>query len=149
MEYLEGESLRQYLKREGSIPLDTTAEILQQAGRGLNAAHKLGIIHRDLKPDNIFLTHDDDGKLLVKIVDFGIAKMRESTTHTMTGLAVGIPTYMSVEQASGMRSEEIDGRSDIYSLGIVAYEMLAGTVPFRADTPLAYVQKHLTDLRPR
>lgn len=144
MEYLEGESLRQYLRREGSIPLETVSEILLQAGRGLNAAHKLGIVHRDLKPDNIFLTHDDDGKLLVKIVDFGIAKMRESTTHTMTGLAVGTPIYMSVEQASGMRSEQIDGRSDIYSLGIVVYEMIAGSAPFHADTPLAYVQKHLT-----
>ncbi len=148
MEYLEGESLREYLRREGSVPLETAAEILLQAARGLNAAHKLGIIHRDLKPDNIFLTRDDDAKLLVKIVDFGIAKMRESATHTMTGLAVGTPVYMSVEQASGMRSEQIDGRSDIYSLGIVAYEMIAGSAPFHADTPLAYVQKHLAEPPP-
>ena len=145
MEYLEGESLRQALKRRGSLPLLEAVEILQQAARGLNAAHKLGIVHRDLKPDNIFLTRDDEGKVLVKIVDFGIAKMRESTSHTVTGLAVGTPAYMSFEQASGMRSEELDGRSDIYSLGIVAYEMLTGRVPFQADTPLAYLRKHLVE----
>jgi serine/threonine-protein kinase len=90
MEYLEGESLRQILRRRGSLPLPETAEILKQAARGLNAAHRLGIIHRDLKPDNIFLTHDDDGQPLVKIVDFGIAKMREANTHTVTG---GFPRY--------------------------------------------------------
>jgi len=148
MEYLEGESLRQTLKRRGSLPLEATAEILQQAARGLNAAHKLGIIHRDLKPDNIFLTHDDEGQPLIKIVDFGIAKMRESTTHTMTGLAIGTPTYMSVEQAAGMRSEEMDGRSDIYSLGIVVYEMITGRLPFQADTPMAYIGKHLIEPPP-
>jgi serine/threonine-protein kinase len=145
MEYLEGETLRQKLKRRGSLPLLEAVEILQQAARGLNAAHKLGIVHRDLKPDNILLTQDDDGQVLVKIVDFGIAKMRESTSHTMTGLAVGTPAYMSVEQASGMRSDELDGRSDIYSLGVVAYEIITGRVPFQADTPLAYLKKHLIE----
>ena len=145
MEYLEGESLRQTLKRRGSLPLLEAVEILQQAARGLNAAHKLGIVHRDLKPDNIFLTQDDDGQVLVKIVDFGIAKMRESTSHTMTGLSVGTPAYMSVEQASGMRSDELDARSDVYSLGIVAYEMITGRVPFQANTPLAYLKKHLVE----
>lgn len=145
MEHLEGESLRDALKRRGSLPIDATAEILTQAARGLNAAHKLGIIHRDLKPDNIFLTHDDEGRPLVKILDFGIAKMRESTTRTLTGLAIGTPSYMSVEQAGGMRSSEMDGRSDIYSLGIVVYEMVAGCLPFQADTPMGYVGKHLVE----
>jgi len=145
MEYLEGETLRQVLEKHGALSLSVCTEILSQIARGLSAAHKLGIIHRDLKPDNIFLTHDDDGRALVKIVDFGIAKMRESSTHTLTGLAVGTPAYMSVEQASGMRSELLDARSDIYSLGIVVYEMLTGRVPFDADTPLAYVRKHLAE----
>lgn len=148
MEYLEGESLRQVLKRRGSLPLDVTAEILQQAARGLNAAHKLGIIHRDLKPDNMFVTHDEEGQPLVKILDFGIAKMRESTTHTMTGLALGTPAYMSVEQAAGVRSEEMDGRSDVYSLAIVGYEMIAGCVPFQASSPFEYARKHLTESPP-
>ena len=108
MEFLEGESLREVLKRRGALPVTEVAEILQQAARGLNAAHKLGIIHRDLKPDNIFLTHGDEGELVVKVVDFGIAKLRESAMHTQTGMVLGTPAYMSSEQASGMRSDELD-----------------------------------------
>ena len=119
MEFLEGESLRQALTRRGALPLPEVAEILQQAARGLNAAHKLGIIHRDLKPDNIFLTYPDDesvapvsppaasvsppANVQVKIVDFGIAKLREPGAHTQTGTVLGTPAYMSFEQASGMR----------------------------------------------
>ena len=147
MEFLEGESLRQALSRRGQLPVPEVAEILQQAARGLNAAHKLGIIHRDLKPDNIFLTYPDDvGATLVvapgraqgpplqpvvgKLVDFGIAKLRESASHTQTGMVLGTPAYMSFEQASGMRSDELDARSDTYSLGVVVYEMLTGRTPF-------------------
>jgi hypothetical protein len=117
MEFLEGKSLRQALARRGALPVPEVAEILQQAARGLSAAHKLGIIHRDLKPDNIFLTRGDEGELIVKVVDFGIAKLRESGTHTQTGMVLGTPAYMSFEQASGMRSDELDARSDVYSLG--------------------------------
>src|ERR1019366_6286911 len=138
MEFLEGESLREVLKQRGALPLPEVAEILQQAARGLNAAHRLGIIHRDLKPDNIVLTHGDEGELVVKVVDFGIAKLRESATHTMTGTVLGTPAYMSYEQASGMRSDELDARSDIYSLGVVVYEMLTGRTPFHSDTPVGY-----------
>jgi serine/threonine-protein kinase len=163
MEYLEGESLRQALERRGSFPIAECVDILQQAARGLNAAHRLGIIHRDLKPDNIFLTRSDDvgpglapasslpggdPTVVVKIVDFGIAKLRESATHTLTGTVLGTPAYMSFEQASGMRSEELDARSDVYSLGIVAYEMLTGRAPFHSDTPLGYVRKHLSEEPP-
>jgi formylglycine-generating enzyme required for sulfatase activity/tRNA A-37 threonylcarbamoyl transferase component Bud32 len=148
MEYLEGESLREALRSRGALARAAAAEILQQAARGLNAAHKMGIIHRDLKPDNIFLTRDDEVQMLVKIVDFGIAKMREPSTQTVTGLLMGTPAYMSFEQAAGMRSDELDARSDIYSLGIVAYEMLTGKVPFHADTSLACLQKHLTEEPP-
>ncbi|MHB8655720.1 MAG: SUMF1/EgtB/PvdO family nonheme iron enzyme [Terriglobia bacterium] len=159
MEYLDGESLRQALERRGSLPVAECVDILQQAARGLNAAHKLGIIHRDLKPDNIFLTRSDDdvgaihesplpANVLVKIVDFGIAKLRESATHTLTGTVLGTPAYMSFEQASGMKSEELDARSDVYSLGIVAYEMLTGRVPFHSDTPLGCVRKHLSEEPP-
>jgi serine/threonine-protein kinase len=160
MEFLEGESLRQALARRGQLPVPEVAEILPQAARGLNAAHKLGIIHRDLKPDNIFLTYPDDAaaplagahdvgaglvpalpvgiadtgraqgpplrRVVVKLVDFGIAKLRESGAHTQTGMVLGTPAYMSFEQASGMRSDELDARSDIYSLGVVTYEMLTG-----------------------
>jgi serine/threonine protein kinase len=180
MEYLEGETLRHALETRGALPLAECAEILQQAARGLSAAHKLGIIHRDLKPDNIFLTPAEDvgegsptapgqaalspagrspsagagprepGGLpyMVKLVDFGIAKLRESATHTLTGTVLGTPAYMSYEQASGMKSDELDARSDIYSLGVVAYEMLTGRVPFESDTPLGYLRKHMQDAPP-
>ena len=145
MEYLEGETLRQALRTRGALPVAECAEILSQVARGLNAAHKLGIIHRDLKPDNIFLTRGDEGELIVKVVDFGIAKLRESATHTLTGTVLGTPAYMSCEQATGMRSDQLDGRSDIYSLGVVTYEMLTGRVPFHSDTPLGYVRKHMQE----
>ncbi len=148
MEYLEGETLRQALRTRGALPVAECAEILSQVARGLNAAHKLGIIHRDLKPDNIFLTRGDEGEPIVKVVDFGIAKLRESATRTLTGTVLGTPAYMSCEQASGMRSDQLDGRSDIYSLGVVTYEMLTGRVPFHSDTPLGYVRKHMLEEPP-
>jgi serine/threonine-protein kinase len=184
MEYLEGESLRDVLQRRGALPVPEVAEILQQAARGLNAAHKLGIIHRDLKPDNIFLTYSDDDvgaplvgahgvgaglvpalplgdadirghprgvplrSMVVKVVDFGIAKLRESATHTQTGMVLGTPAYMSYEQASGLRSDELDARSDVYSLAVVVYEMLTGRVPFHSDTPVGYLRKHLMEEPP-
>ena len=179
MEFLEGESLRQALARRGALPVTEVAEIIQQAARGLNAAHKLGIIHRDLKPDNIFLTYPDDvaaplagahdvgaglmpalpvgiadaGRaqdpplrpVVVKLVDFGIAKLRESGAHTQTGMVLGTPAYMSFEQASGMRSDELDARSDVYSLGVVVYEMLTGRTPFHSDTPVGYLRMHMQE----
>jgi serine/threonine protein kinase len=148
MEYLEGETLRETIQRRGALPLVECAEIIQQVARGLGAAHRLGIIHRDLKPDNIFLTRSEEGELGVKVVDFGIAKLRESATRTVTGTVLGTPQYMSFEQASGMRSEKLDARSDLYSLGIIAYEMLTGRLPFHSDTPLGYLRSHLTEEPP-
>ncbi len=148
MEYLEGESLREFIHRSGPLSVPQTAEILAQTARGLNAAHKLGIIHRDLKPDNIFLTHGDEDELIVKVVDFGIAKLRESATHTMTGMVLGTPAYMSSEQAYGMSSDELDARSDIYSLGVVVYEMLTGRLPFDSDTPNGFLRKHIHESPP-
>ena len=148
MEYLEGGTLRDELKDRGALSVAETVEIIQQVARGLNAAHKLGTIHRDLKPDNIFLTRGDEGDLVIKIGDFGIAKLRESATHTIIGTVLGTPAYMSFEQAAGMRSDELDARSDVYSLGVVVYEMLTGRVPFHSDTPLGYVRKHLTEEPP-
>ena len=161
MEYLEGGTLREELKDRGPLSVAETVEIIQQVARGLNAAYRLGIIHRDLKPDNIFLTPSEEvgeasgvptsaatPPATVKIVDFGIAKLRESATHTIAGTVLGTPAYMSFEQAAGMRSDELDLRSDIYSLGVVVYEMLTGRVPFHSDTPLGYVRKHLTEEPP-
>jgi hypothetical protein len=148
MEYLDGESLREVLQRRGALPIGEVADILQQVAKGLNAAHKLGIIHRDVKPDNIFLTRGEDGELVVKVVEFGIAKLRESASQTMTGMVLGTPVYMSCEQASGMRSDELDARSDVYSLGVVVYEMLTGRVPFHSDTPVGYLRKHMLEEPP-
>lgn len=148
MEYLEGDPLSRVLKARGALPVPECAAILNQVARGLNAAHKLGIIHRDLKPDNIFISQGDDGEMIVKVVDFGIAKLRESATHTLTGTVLGTPAYMSFEQASGMKSDDLDVRSDIYSLSVVAYQMLTGRVPFHSDTPLGYVRKHLQEEPP-
>ncbi len=145
MEFLEGESLRQALQRRGALPVPEVTEILQQAARGLSAAHRLGIIHRDLKPDNIFLTRGDEDETIIKVVDFGIAKLRESATHTQTGMVLGTPAYMSFEQASGMRSDELDARSDTYSLGVVTYEMLTGRVPFQSDTAVGYLRMHMQE----
>ena len=148
MEFLDGETLRDALKERGALPLNECADILQQTAHGLNAAHKLGIIHRDLKPDNIFLTQGEAGEVVVKVVDFGIAKLRESATHTLTGMVLGTPAYMSSEQASGIRSDQLDLRSDVYSLGIVVYEMLTGSLPFHSDTPLGYLRKHMMEAPP-
>jgi len=145
MEFLEGESLRQALKRRGALSVPEVAEILQQTARGLNAAHELGIIHCDLKPDNIFLTRNAENELRVKVVGFAIPKLRESSTHTQTGMVLGTPAYMSYEQVSGMRGDELDARSDVYSLGVVVYEMLSGRVPFLSDTPLGYLRQHMLE----
>jgi len=135
MEFLNGEHLRNVLYRRGALPVAEVAEILRQAAQGLDAAHKVGIIHREIKPDNLFLTHGEDGERVVKVVDFGMARLRESGQRTQAGTVLGTPTYISSEQAWGMKSDELDPRSDIYSLGVVAYEMLTGKVPFRSDTP--------------
>ena len=148
MEYLEGETLRHAIKTRGALSIADCARILQQVSRGLNAAHKLGILHRDLKPDNIFLAQTDDGEVIAKVMDFGLAKLRQSSTHTITGTILGTPAYMSPEQALGMKSEDLDARSDLYALAITAYEMLTGRVPFHSDTPIGYLHKQITETPP-
>jgi serine/threonine-protein kinase len=148
MEYLEGVTLRQRIRERGAFPVPETVDIVQQTARGLSAAHRLGIIHRDLKPDNIFLTRGDEGEVVAKVMDFGIAKLRQSATRTLTGMVLGTPAYMSYEQASGMPSDRLDARSDVYSLGVVTYEMLTGRAPFYADTPLGYVKQHVFEEPP-
>ena len=148
MEFLEGETLRNALKTRGPLSVAEYAGILQQAARGLHAAHKLGTIHRDLKPENIFLARGDEDELIIKVVDFGIAKLRESANQTLTGTVLGTPAYMSYEQAGGMKSDELDARSDIYSLGVVAYESVTGRLPFQSDTTAGYLLKHREEAPP-
>ena len=126
MEFLEGDELRKLLQARDPIPVSQALEIGAQVAEGLQYAHERQIIHRDIKPANIMVLHDG----LVKITDFGIARMRNNEVKTMTGMILGSPKYMSPEQVSGKRA---DTRSDIFSLGVVIYEMLTGTSPFVAD----------------
>jgi len=140
MEYIDGGSLRDRLTVLSGKPMEVTTalEITAQIADALDYAHRHGIVHRDIKPSNILLTAD--GRAVLS--DLGISRAAEATQLTQTGASVGTPEYMSPEQAKG---EEIDGRSDLYSLGIVLYEMLTGRVPFRADTPYAVIYKHLQE----
>src|SRR6266581_1744952 len=147
MAYVDGESVAAKLKRRGSLPAEESRRIMQETADALGAAHALGIIHRDVKPDNILL---EGSRGRVVVTDFGIAKALSSTTGpatlTATGVAIGTPHYMSPEQAAGDR--EIDGRSDIYSLGVVAYQMLTGELPFHAPTVPGILMKHITERAP-
>lgn len=131
MELLSGEDLRARLRREGTIPLEEVVHIAGQVLRALSRAHAAGIVHRDLKPDNIFLCQRDDDPMFVKIVDFGISKVSRKTvtadTLTRRGVVLGTAFYMSPEQAQAFR--DIDGRTDLYSLGAIMYEALAGRPP--------------------
>ncbi|MFQ5790634.1 MAG: serine/threonine protein kinase [Acidobacteriota bacterium] len=146
MEYLQGESLRKRLRRMGWLAADHVIEIAKQVALGLAAAHKHGIVHRDVSPDNIFLVPDETGEV-VKIIDFGIAKrfiapVNGKLTDTMK--FVGKAEYSSPEQIERPRDgEDLDGRSDIYSLGVTLYELLTGSRPFKAKTPQGYIAMHL------
>jgi serine/threonine protein kinase len=125
------------------------AEILQQAANGLNAAHELGIIHRDLQPVNIFLAHGGGGRVVVKLINFApVEPPGYGDDLESDGLLLGVPAYISPELVRGMRSDQLDLRLDLYSLGVVAYEMLTGRVPFQADTPMGCLVKHLNEPPP-
>ena len=147
MAYVDGESLAARLKRRERLPPEEARRILMETADALGAGHALGIIHRDVKPDNILLEGSRGRTILT---DFGIAKALTSTTGpgtlTATGVAIGTPHYMSPEQAAGDR--EIDGRSDIYSLGVVGYQMLAGELPFSAPTVPGILLKQITEQAP-
>jgi serine/threonine protein kinase len=147
MEFIEGEPLTKTLKTIGALPASRAANIAKQVADGLSAAHDLGIVHRDLKPDNIMIAKARDGSDQVKIVDFGIAKAMESNEQkvTRTGLSIGTPEYMSPEQLAG---DKLDHRTDIYSLGLVAFSMFTGHLPFPSVTSKEALIMRLTD-RPR
>jgi eukaryotic-like serine/threonine-protein kinase len=149
MEYIEGRSLKSIIYEEGAMPVPRVCSISKQVAAALEAAHQLGMIHRDIKPENIVLLglapHEQ-----AKVLDFGIAKIKEArfkegAGHTLTGVGVvvGTPQYMSPEQAMGKRGDELDGRSDLYSLGVVMYQMLSGELPFRADTTMEMLIAHM------
>jgi len=144
MEFIEGPSLTKVISDAGALPPRRAADITRQAADALAVAHDMGIVHRDLKPDNIMIAAGRDGTDIVKVVDFGIAKAANSEAQkvTKTGLVVGTPEYMSPEQLAG---DKLDGRSDLYSLALVAYNMLTGKLPFPADTVQESMIKRLTD----
>jgi serine/threonine protein kinase len=168
MEYVEGGNLKDVIEREAPIPVARVCAIVKQIAAALDAAHTLGLVHRDIKPANIALLassgqagrSSDRGNYRdndryndrVKILDFGIAKLREahleeSKTHmtlTGTGMVIGTPAYMSPEQAKGLKGAELDGRSDLYSLGVVMYQMLTGDLPLKADSTLELLMAHIS-----
>jgi len=139
MPYVEGESLRDRLNREKQLPLDDALQIGRQVARALDYAHGLGIVHRDIKPENILLVGGH-----ARVADFGIARaatMAGGESLTQTGVAIGTPTYMSPEQATG--AQDVDGRTDVYSLACVVYEMLVGETPYTGPTPQAVLARKL------
>jgi serine/threonine protein kinase len=137
MRYMMGGSLSGLIEK-GRIPIQETARIVEKIAQGLTYAHKKNIVHRDLKPDNILFDNNGDPF----ISDFGVAKLTESSSSLTGSGVIGTPAYMSPEQAQG---NEIDGRSDVYGLGVIVYQMLSGHQPYDADTPMGVVVKHITE----
>jgi beta-lactam-binding protein with PASTA domain len=136
MEYLPGGTLKDRIMRKGALPARTAAAVALQIAEALQVAHERGVIHRDIKPHNILITESGD----VKVTDFGIARAASSSTMTRTGSILGTAHYISPEQAMG---EHVGPSSDLYSLGVVLYEMLTGELPYDADTPLGIAMKHV------
>ncbi len=133
MEYLEGDDLEKYIKKDNLLPMRKVIDYIADIADGLNYAHERGIVHRDIKPANIMLLKSG----VIKITDFGIARIT-ATSKTQTGIVKGTPYYMSPEQFSG---EKVDGRSDIFSLGVMMFQLLTGQLPFYADNPAALMNK--------
>ena len=148
MEYLEGKNLAQVVRAEGPMEADRAINIMIQVCGALDEAHRAGIIHRDLKPENIFLTQQGGTADFPKVLDFGLAKVTEkqmgrgSMMLTQQGMVFGTPEFMSPEQAQG---KPLDGRSDIYSLGVILYELLTGKLPFDAEKPMDIMRAHVQD----
>ena len=150
MEAVEGPSVKKVIQEEGPLPAKRVCSIARQVASALAAAHELGMIHRDIKPDNIVLIQTPSGER-AKVLEFGMAKLKEARVGDKAGMltlsgalaVIGTPQYMSPELAQGKRGDELDGRSDIYSLGIVMYEMLTGALPFKSGTVMNMVFAHV------
>ena len=138
MEYVDGSTLKELIKFKGQVHYEDALTLAIQIARALDCAHKNGIIHRDVKPQNMLITKDG----LLKVTDFGIAKSSTSATLTSTTTIMGSAHYFSPEQATGSK---VDVRTDLYSLGVVLYEMVTGKVPFDADSPVTIALKHIQE----
>jgi eukaryotic-like serine/threonine-protein kinase len=149
MELLEGDTLDAIVARRGRLRFAEAYPILKGIADALDAAHAVGVIHRDLKPDNVFVARSNDGFILPKLLDFGIAKLigDDSTIahRTRTGLAVGTPLYMSPEQC---RAKKVDRRTDVYALGVMTYQLLSGTVPYDGESAVDVMFKHMSEAMP-
>ena len=137
MEYIRGESLADLIKREGALSEELALDVLEQAAHGLAVIHRMGLVHRDIKPGNLMITQNGQ----IKITDFGIAKAAAAVPLTRTGMVVGTAQYVSPEQAQGMK---VTAASDVYSLGVVGYEMLAGARPFTGDSSVSVALAHVS-----
>jgi len=142
MDLLEGDSLSQVIRDQGPLSPPRILSITRQIAEALGAAHQVGVVHRDLKPDNVVLEHRDQ----VRVLDFGLAKVAGGSQLTRKGVVFGTPHYMSPEQAVG---DPVDHRSDIYALGVLAFQMLTGRVPFEADTYMGVMRQHMFVAPPR
>jgi serine/threonine protein kinase len=145
-EFIDGTTLRQWSAAHGPFPIALAADVASQVLAGLEHIHRRGLLHRDISPDNVMLSYDADDRLDAKIIDLGIAKdvNTSAADKTMAGVLIGNPRYMSPEQLGLIgEDEELDGRTDLYSLGVVLYEMLLGVSPFASETPQGYIMKHL------
>src|SRR5437588_5797233 len=138
MEYVEGESLYQILRTNGKVPVPEAVDIMRQMLSGLQSAHREGVIHRDLKPGNIM--RDSQGRIVV--MDFGLARSLEGGGMTLTGTMMGTMEYMSPEQA---QAKQVDARSDIFTVGLICYELLAGVTPFHADSAIASLVRRTSE----
>ncbi|MCO5167268.1 MAG: bifunctional serine/threonine-protein kinase/formylglycine-generating enzyme family protein [Planctomycetes bacterium] len=157
MEYVAGQTLEDVLRADGALPIERVTRLLRQALGAVGEAHKKGIVHRDLKSGNIMLVTGKDGDDVVKVMDFGIAKIALESSDgstdsgvgglykTQEGVVTGTPQYMSPEQCSG---EAVDGRADLYSMGVILFEMLTGELPFKSNTPMGFLGKHIVEPPP-
>jgi len=146
-EFIDGTTVRQWSASNGRFPLALAADVAVQVLAGLDHIHRRGLLHRDISADNIMLSYDADERLVAKIIDLGIAKdVNTPATEmaTQAGILIGNPKYMSPEQLGSIEDgEQLDGRADLYGLGVVLYEMLLGVPPFVSETPQGYIMKHL------
>ncbi len=140
MEFLEGLPLARLCRGGGPLPAARALRIVMQIASGVGAAHRAGIVHRDLKPDNVIVLQDMNRRDVVKLLDFGVAKVAGAASVTRTGMVFGSPHYMSPEQAAG---QHVDHRADIYAIGVIMYEVFTGRVPFEADTFMGVLTKHM------